>query len=405
MLKGYLGHIELFQEVVVIRKKMQPDRVVALDDVRDVSVVDAGLGMAAIHVDSTGEPAPIGSHRRLAMSPDALTFKAARRPEFEKFAIALLDASRARPARPPAVLVHPPTTSPRTPRPPRSTPHELVEPWSPQLTYRAEVAGESHHRAQITRVLARTGTRASYGQELETTAVLVRAPTNRHDPNAVEVHVSGERVGHLARADAAMYAPALDRLAAVSCRLEVPARVWAVLDGDHFQARVTLRLPSPHGIWRSNSLPVVPHVILPSGPAIQVTKEDEHMDALAWHVRESDEVWVAATLQPMEERRPRSLVEVVEVRVDAERVGVLTPAMSAHLLPLIKHIHSSGRPAVARAVIKGNSLKAEVVLHVTKTHEVPRDWLEALGPVPDPGPRLSTSQIDGLSWDKNPSGT
>lgn len=45
---------------------------------------------------------------------------------------------------------------------------------------------------------------------VELPAELVRDPGNEHDPNAVEVHVLGERVGYLAARTAATLAPLLD---------------------------------------------------------------------------------------------------------------------------------------------------------------------------------------------------
>lgn len=43
-----------------------------------------------------------------------------------------------------------------------------------------------------------------------TEVTLVREPENPFDPNAVAVHIEGTKVGHLARADAALIAPIMD---------------------------------------------------------------------------------------------------------------------------------------------------------------------------------------------------
>lgn len=43
-----------------------------------------------------------------------------------------------------------------------------------------------------------------------TTVTLVREPENPYDPNAVAVHISGVKVGHLARADAVLIASVMD---------------------------------------------------------------------------------------------------------------------------------------------------------------------------------------------------
>ena len=47
-----------------------------------------------------------------------------------------------------------------------------------------------------------------------TTYLLVREPSNEHDPNAVAVYGRGRKVGHLSRAKAKALAPLLDQLEA-----------------------------------------------------------------------------------------------------------------------------------------------------------------------------------------------
>ena len=71
------------------------------------------------------------------------------------------------------------------------------------LGYRATIRGESHYQPQL---------RALQRRSREWTAVLVREPGNRYDPNAVAVHIDGQCIGHLAREDAAELAPRLDAL-------------------------------------------------------------------------------------------------------------------------------------------------------------------------------------------------
>jgi hypothetical protein len=63
-----------------------------------------------------------------------------------------------------------------------------------------EVVGESHYRREADRLV--------------TWVTLVPEPDNPYDANTVSVHIVGRKVGHLARADAAAFAPVLDRLAA-----------------------------------------------------------------------------------------------------------------------------------------------------------------------------------------------
>ncbi|PZF61889.1 hypothetical protein DEJ33_15765 [Curtobacterium sp. MCPF17_047] len=64
--------------------------------------------------------------------------------------------------------------------------------------------------------------------------MLVREPKNQHDLNAVAVYDATRKVGYLARAKAASYAPQLDRIGAKGYRVagEPPVdsmKLWVVL--------------------------------------------------------------------------------------------------------------------------------------------------------------------------------
>jgi collagen type III alpha len=51
--------------------------------------------------------------------------------------------------------------------------------------------------------------------------------------------------------------------------------------------------------------------------------------------------------------------------------------MSGELLAAIRHLSESGLVAGARAIVKGNRIKTEVVLRVARAHELPESWLTA----------------------------
>ncbi len=74
-----------------------------------------------------------------------------------------------------------------------------------------EVVGESHYKPELFKL---AGRRRRDAADIPIVAVLVREPDNRYDSNAVKVVVNGYHVGYLGRADAAAYAPLLDRLLA-----------------------------------------------------------------------------------------------------------------------------------------------------------------------------------------------
>jgi hypothetical protein len=53
---------------------------------------------------------------------------------------------------------------------------------------------------------------------------------------------------------------------------------------------------------------------------------------------------------------------VLEVHLDGQRIGQLTPAMSATLMPLVEEAQSHDRLTAAWATLSGSRLAAEVVL-------------------------------------------
>ncbi len=213
-------------------------------------------------------------------------------------------------------------------------------------------------------------------------------PSNTYHGRAVAIFVSGLHVGYLSREDADPYFPHVSALGELGLSLVVDSRQWARIDHTGtIRARVSLRLPDANGIFPDNDVPAGIH--LPVGSAIQVTKEDEHMEAITpWLDPAGGEVSLAATLHAITDIRPRSAVETVQVRVDGEAVGVLSKVSSDNLLPLVKHVHASGNVPVGRATLRGNALKADITLHVAKAQDVDPAWVTSVGPVVQPQPNL-----------------
>lgn len=259
---------------------------------------------------------------------------------------------------------------------------ELLEPWSGR-TQHYEVAGEFYRSANIQRLFTGSAVRQEGGAELRLSAVLVPDPANPFDRNAVAVYVNGEHVGYLERDDAKIFAPALTALAKHGQSLQVESRQWARYDNyrKDLYSRVTLRLPDPDAITPRNAI-TADSVVLPAGSTIQVTKEDEHMDAITpWLDPKGNEVPLAVTLHAIVDIRPRSAVDAVQVQIDGQPVGVLSPTSTANILPLVKYVNERAKTPVARATLKGNALKADITLHVSKAQDVDPSWILALGPV------------------------
>ncbi|MCO8271815.1 hypothetical protein M1L60_14550 [Actinoplanes sp. TRM 88003] len=132
---------------------------------------------------------------------------------------------------------------------------------------------------------------------------------------------------------------------------------------------------------RRNLPPSARHRLLPTGNAIQVTGEEKHLADLTPFLRPEGECWVHVTLHELVEQGARTSRTVIEVRLEGARVGQLTPRMSGELLPALHHLAEQGDTAAARAIVKGNRIKAEVVLYAARAHELPESWL---APAPAP---------------------
>lgn len=255
-----------------------------------------------------------------------------------------------------------------------------VEPWVRGLPM--EVVGEAYRGDAIRRAYARAGHRLTpAGEEFTTRALLVPDPGNPYGHGrAVAVYVEDQHVGYLAQADADRYHPVLSGLRDDGDVVEVPARVWAREDGTRVRARVTITVPDPDGVPVPPGLPDQPYAVIPTGQAVQVTREEHHMDVLADYAPGgTGERPVAAVLREVAEPRGRRTYQAVQVELDGRRVGVLTPGQSAKMLPLVRHVQETGRIPVAHAVVRGTRLKADVVLRTQTAETVSNDWLDSLG--------------------------
>ncbi|GAA1851090.1 HIRAN domain-containing protein [Asanoa iriomotensis] len=248
-----------------------------------------------------------------------------------------------------------------------------------------DIVGETFHEKQIRAVLGKNFTS---GAEVVVVAQLHPEPNNKHDRNAIAVWSGAHHLGYFPREEANRYGAVLSALIGQGWTPQVNARIWASeWDGDrsdrYFNASVRLDLAEPHMLVPANMPPASAHRLLPTGSAIQVSGEEKHLDVLATYLRPEGECWAHVTLHPVVEQLARSTRDVVEVRIGDERVGQLTPKMSAELLPAIHHLQAQGEIAAARAIVKGNRIKTEVVLYVARAHELPESWLGASGP-PEP---------------------
>jgi collagen type III alpha len=267
-----------------------------------------------------------------------------------------------------------------------------------------EVAGESYHEAEIRSLLP--AVLGDDSQELRLPAALIPEPTNRHDRSAVMVLVGGKHVGYLPKEDAPLYQPVLLDLQRRGFTPVTECNVWAMEREDwvgtdrrgqditkrRLSASIRLVLDDWWMVVPANVAPTSPYSLLPQGSAIQVQKEEEHQDVLRPFLRPQGEAWAYATLHVFRDENTRSPKDMVEVRLDGRRAGQLTPAMSAEFVPIIRQLEHAGRVTAAKVVVKGNQIKADVVLYAAKTGQLDATWIAANLPATPPTVHAATAQ-------------
>lgn len=248
----------------------------------------------------------------------------------------------------------------------------IVEAWASGREPQFNVVGESRYYDQIRKIAARLGGGRS-GQAI-TVAVLKPEPDNAYGRNAVQVTIDDLVVGYLPAEEAPGYSPLLNHLARLGVLVSVPARVWWDAD-DGYMASIRLDLAPPGLLVPLNASPAGNVMQLPPGNALQVTGEDAHLDVLAPFVSTVGQAAALVTLHEVTDEKSRGTRQVVEVRMDGRRVGQLTPATSDHLLAVVRHAASVGVTLCCRASVRGNQLKAEVVVYPTKAADLPPAWI------------------------------
>lgn len=247
-----------------------------------------------------------------------------------------------------------------------------------------EVAGENSRGEEI---VAAIGRRPKLNEEIEVElpAALVPEPDNPYDRHAISVRIRGQIVGYLPREDTAKYREAVNRVTASGHVAMTNARIWGAVRETHdgrknFYSRVTLTLP-----WDGVKLPVnnpltEPHAVLPWGGALQVTGEDQHFDVLKNYVAREGDGLALVSLHRLESLLKNGTVrEVVEVRIDGQRIGEMTTTTSKHFLPVIAHMHEAGKLTMAWAKVKGSPVSVEVALQAARASEISADWFSGVG--------------------------
>lgn len=241
-----------------------------------------------------------------------------------------------------------------------------------------DIVGEKSYGANIHRLLPEGW--SGDGVEIRRSFELIPEPDNPHDPWAISVRAGGQTVGYLASEDSPDWANTVRRVIASGLVPVVPGRIyayeavsWEDWDGENeppkeLAARVQLKLGHPHRALPINDPPSVPYSLIPRSSIVQVTKEDEHSEALLKFVPNVGYGALFVTLHECSAGRT-SAKTVVEVRIDNERIGQLTPQMSQRFLPMIHHLESRGLVTACWGDIKGSAVAAEVRVDGIKANE------------------------------------
>lgn len=254
-----------------------------------------------------------------------------------------------------------------------------------------EVAGEFARIDAIHKLLRR---KPKLDEEIVNDALLaalVPEPSNPYDRNAVKVVIGGHHVGYLEREDAAAVQPAIRRIVEAGHLPTVSARVWAVARHDYDNGRklrhyanVRLALASPDALLPLNDPPFEAHSIIPWSGTLQVTGEEDHQQQLAEYATGEGAALVIGTLAIIQRGTMKAPKELIEIRIDGERVGQLTPTTSQHFIPTVQHLEAQGMTTAVWLRVTGSAIAAQVTIHATRAHELPTDWFST----PHTAPRL-----------------
>ena len=116
-----------------------------------------------------------------------------------------------------------------------------VHPIPAENAQQVDVVGERFYRAALERIVGTPPLNMAVIQPVP--VFLKREPTNAHDLLAVAVMIQGEIVGHLSAADAAQFAPELDRVEAAGAVALVQGTLWCKTTDEGLMSNVRIQIP------------------------------------------------------------------------------------------------------------------------------------------------------------------
>ena len=235
---------------------------------------------------------------------------------------------------------------------------------------RLAVVGESHYQPALHRAARGVAAGSDFDQHPAVVAVLVPEPENLYDLHAVRVEVvtgaHAETVGYLCRSDARAYQPTLLGLRDAGYVGTCPGRITGGGPGRSYG--VYLHLAGPEALLLENLVGEID--LLDPERHVTVTKEESHQETLARHHSTARSLThVAAELASSSVSRGKHKgAYAVEIRLDGERVGELTAAMSTRYKHLVVAAEGNGNCATCEAVITHGERGFQIDLRLPTTN-------------------------------------
>ncbi len=189
------------------------------------------------------------------------------------------------------------------------------------------------------------------------------------------VVVQGGEVGYLQPATERSHSEVLNLVLSAGMLPVVPAQVsW---NEDHPAGPwpwVRLRLGDPIDMVPRDAPPAAPHEVLPQGRKLKIAHPDAESAAeivAAWTGSPIGRVLVHGLLAEDGAAKPH-----VSVEVGGSELGTFTPAVSKHLVPLVRTVEGQGLRAVAGVEIVAMPGVAEVTVLARRAVDTPAEWFQ-----------------------------
>ncbi len=228
---------------------------------------------------------------------------------------------------------------------------------------RVSVVGESHYQPVLKAAArGRTVAEGDLDNAIPVTAVLVPEPNNQYDRNAVRVDVEGHTAGYLSRETAVQYQPVLLQLQAKGQLGWCPGRI---MGGGRRSYGIYLHMSPPERLVCANLDRDLE--ILDADRKVTVTGEEKHQGTLESIAAGRDAVAVFASFAPCKIAKGKYAgAEGVEVRIDDERVGELTKAMSDRYGPVVRAVDAGGKTPGCEALLIASDRGYQVELRMPR---------------------------------------